>query len=177
MPPPLSPTSLLVRLPPSPLPPPPQVASHLAIVTHASVSGGSGPAAATAADDGGQIPNVRALVLPRAPGVPGVAAAQLRWACGAAPAQQGAVSGLVDLEEGAGHPAVVEVEGDVARSGTGTGNGTAGGGDAGVLYLGVLGGHVAVGCGARLWVQVSGGGRGEWVAAGFSKSGVVVAWV
>ncbi|KAI8469343.1 MAG: hypothetical protein J3K34DRAFT_459429 [Monoraphidium minutum] len=124
------------------------VGSHIVVVTHASVSGGAAEAAAAAADDGGALPNARALVLPRAPGAPAVAAAQLRWACGGSPLEPGAVSGVVDLEEGSGHGAVAEVRG-ARRPRPPAGNVS----DAARLYLGVLGGHVAVGCGSRLWAQ------------------------
>jgi hypothetical protein len=147
--------------PPRRTSPPSQVKSHIIVITHASAPAGPGPAAAAAAAAvRGAAPSVRALVLPRAPGAPGVAAAQLRWACGAGPEAEGAVSGVVDLEEGSGHAAVAPAPPPPARHrrrpSAGNSSGGAGddkGGAARFLYVGELGGHLAVGCGSELWVQ------------------------
>ena len=128
------------------------VGSHIVVVT----------AAAATSDDG--LPGVRALVLPRAPGAPAVAAARLAWACGAAPPGKdeggsgggsgGAIvaSGVADLAPAAGHPSVRAPP--AAASSSGRHNASAFAVDAARLYLGSLSTvGAAAGCGSALWVQ------------------------
>ncbi|GBF99083.1 hypothetical protein Rsub_11854 [Raphidocelis subcapitata] len=130
------------------------VGSHIVVVTHAAPDGEGDGAAAP--------PGVRALALPRAPAAPAVAAAQLRWACGADPQNDGAAGGVLDLTPAKAHASVAprgrrrasELAGG-AKPSAGADAAADADADADALYLGSLGDGPFSACGGQqpLWVQ------------------------